>query len=172
MKIRKAENTDLEKLLLLYDRVIDHQQYDEYGASWTKGIYPAESDILNHLENNTFYIGEVNGMIACRCAVVAGEDDIYRKADWITKADEDETAVIHLLAVDHELRGRGYASRLVEFVKNELKGKFEVIHLDVLAGNMPADRLYRKAGFTCIGRYPVWYEDLGNTAVDLYECVL
>ncbi|MBR2545806.1 MAG: GNAT family N-acetyltransferase [Erysipelotrichaceae bacterium] len=172
MKFRKADKRDIDNLLSLYDDVIEQQKYDEYGASWTRGVYPTDEDIRLHLENGEIYIGESEGTIACSCAVVAGEEEMYKGAGWNLKVAPEEVAVVHLLAVNKCFRGKGYAMSFLEFLRKELIGHFKVIHLDALVSNLPADRLYRKFGFRCIGRYPVWYEDLGNTEVSLYEYAL
>ncbi|MBQ3385313.1 MAG: GNAT family N-acetyltransferase [Erysipelotrichaceae bacterium] len=172
MIFRKATKQDQENLLALYDSVIEQQKYDKYGASWTKGVYPTDADIISHLEKGEIYVGEENKVLACCCVVVAGEDEIYKNADWRTAVNDDEIAVLHLLAVNKDFRRKGLATEFLYHIKNELEGKFKVIHLDALISNLPADRLYRKFGFKCIGRYPVWYEDLGDTEVYLYEYTL
>ena len=169
MKFRKATKLDQEKLLTLYHDVIEQQKYDEFGASWTKGVYPTDADILSHLEKGEMFIGEENNVLACCCAVVAGEDEIYKNADWITEVNNNEIAVLHLLVVNKDFRRKGLATEFLNYIKTELERCFKVIHLDALITNLPADRLYRKFGFICIGQYPVWYEDIGNTEVFLYE---
>ena len=45
----------------------------------------------------------------------------------------------------------------------------KAIHLDVLAGNVPAERLYPALGFVYLGTIPMFYEDTGWTDYGLYE---
>ena len=45
----------------------------------------------------------------------------------------------------------------------------KAIRLDVLAGNVPAERLYEGMGFRYLGTIPMFYEDTGWTDYELYE---
>ena len=56
MNYRTAEIDELERLYGFYNEIIDHQQYDVYGASWTKDVYPSKEDLRKHLENDLFYV--------------------------------------------------------------------------------------------------------------------
>ncbi|WP_225423578.1 GNAT family N-acetyltransferase [Levilactobacillus suantsaii] len=47
-----------------------------------------------------------------------------------------------------------------------------VVHLDVVKGNVPADKLYEKNGFKLVADMPLDYPDLGVTPAKLYECQL
>ena len=46
------------------------------------------------------------------------------------------------------------------------------IRLDVLPGNLPAEKLYTQTGFTFVDSRNVYYEDVGWAEMDLYEYVL
>ena len=56
--------------------------------------------------------------------------------------------------------------KLFEFAKN--KG-YVVIHLDVMKGNVPAERAYVKSGFRFAGEVVLHYEDIGDTSAHMYE---
>ena len=49
------------------------------------------------------------------------------------------------------------------------KDKADAIHLDAVADNLPAIRLYEKHGFRSIGLYDVYYPDTGQIVVNLLE---
>lgn len=46
------------------------------------------------------------------------------------------------------------------------------LRLDVLGGNVPAERLYTGQGFTCRGTVRMFYADTGWTDYGLYEYLL
>ena len=48
----------------------------------------------------------------------------------------------------------------------------KVIRLDVLAGNVPAEKLYTGLGFKYMDTLRMYYEDTGWTDYELYEYVL
>ena len=45
----------------------------------------------------------------------------------------------------------------------------KALRLDVLEGNLPAERLYEKVGFQCAGSLNIFYEDTGWADFNLYE---
>jgi ribosomal protein S18 acetylase RimI-like enzyme len=47
--------------------------------------------------------------------------------------------------------------------------KQKVIRLDVLKGNVPAEKLYSGMGFEYLHTLPMFYEDTGWTDYELYE---
>ena len=48
----------------------------------------------------------------------------------------------------------------------------KAVRLDVLEGNVPAERLYSGLGFSCVGMVPMFYEDTGWKNFKAYEYVL
>lgn len=100
-------------------------------------------------------------------------NDGYRKFKWQTEAAADEILVIHALGVHPAYSGKGYAKAMV-------KKAFEVgaemhqkaIRLDVLGGNVPAEKLYTGLGFKYMDTLKMYYEDTGWTDYELYEYVL
>jgi [ribosomal protein S18]-alanine N-acetyltransferase len=71
------------------------------------------------------------------------------------------------IAIAEEWRRRGLASRLLD----ELEGRFkekraEFSYLEVRAGNTPAQSLYRKRGYTEVGRLPGYYRDEDGIAME------
>ena len=45
----------------------------------------------------------------------------------------------------------------------------KALRLDVLEGNLPAERLYEKVGFQYAGSLNIFYEDTGWADFNLYE---
>ena len=45
----------------------------------------------------------------------------------------------------------------------------KAIRLDVLEGNLPAEKLYQKVGFQYAGSLNIFYEDTGWADFNLYE---
>jgi ribosomal protein S18 acetylase RimI-like enzyme len=48
----------------------------------------------------------------------------------------------------------------------------KAIRLDVLKGNVPAERLYPAMGFTYVDTIKLFYEDTGRVDFELFELVL
>ena len=169
MIFRKVAADEIEKLVRMYDRVLDQQPFDEYGPKWTRDIYPCKQDLTDHTEVGEFYVGEQEGEFACRAVLSCKEEPMYKSGIWQKKVADEEAAVIHLLAVSPQHRGKGVASSFLKYLISEAEKTARVIHLDVLEGNLPAARLYRKRGFTYCGDLEAYYEDIGKCIINLYE---
>ena len=170
--IRQAQNNELEEIIDFYYDIIDHQGEREFGPKWTKDVYPSREDLRGDVESGAMHIGRVDGRIAC-AAVITGNDEIYNDVDWPTKAAPEEVGVIHLLVVHSDFAGRGFAKKLVNYCADvcRAQGK-KVIRLDVLKGNLPAERLYPRCGFRLVAEQQIFYEDTGLADFLLYEMVL
>jgi len=171
MKCVLCRIEDLSELYDLYDRVIDHQRFDEYSADWTKDVYPSWKDLKDHLEKDKVYVLKDEEKIIGAGIVSLREDPIYKGGNWSVIFPDEEIAVLHLFAIDPEYRSRGLALKLLENIIHETKKTSKAIHLDAVKGNLAAAKLYEKAGFLYQGDKEVYYEDTGNILVSLFEYV-
>ena len=172
-RIEPAGASDLEATWQLYEDVCAQQEHDAYGARWTLGVYPARTDIEGHIEAGDLYVGRAGEKIACAMVITSHEDPEYADVPWKLKAAPDEVAVIHLLAVSPDFRGRGLGAELVRAAIDIAKrGGARVMHLDVVPGNVAASRIYEAAGFSLACTHEVFYEDTGLMAFDMYELAL
>lgn len=170
INFRKAQKQDINSLKTFYDEIIDWQKDDPYSPEWKKDIYPNLDDIVSHIEENGMYLMEEENTIIRAAAVVLNEDPIYREGNWKLKTDDDQVAVIHLLAINKKYRRKGYSSLLLQNLIRVIKeeGK-KAIHLDTMINNIPAGKLYINNGFVYRGLLNVYYPDTGNMKVKLFE---
>lgn len=64
------------------------------------------------------------------------------------------------VAVHPDFRCSGYGSILIDkLVETAKKLKLELLTLEVRAGNIPAQHLYKKYGFEILGKRPRYYAD-------------
>jgi ribosomal protein S18 acetylase RimI-like enzyme len=173
MNTRKAEICDYDLVRSLYWNIIDNMQNSEFHPGWEKGVYPADDFIRQSLQNQQLYILE-DQAVPVGCMVLNHEvTDGYEKVAWAVQAAKEEVTVIHALGVLPSVQDRGYASFLVkEAVRIAREHDQKVIRLDVLGGNIPAQRLYEKIGFQYKETLQLFYEDTGLTDFLMYELVL
>ena len=75
-------------------------------------------------------------------------------------------AEIHVIAVDPELRGKGFSKLLMDaMVESAAKNGVERIMLEVRASNEPAISLYVKYGFEKVGLRPGYYRNPVESAI-------
>jgi ribosomal protein S18 acetylase RimI-like enzyme len=171
--ITRCTITDFDAVWQLYVDVCEHQAYDPYGPKWTLGVYPTADDVRNHIEAGELYVGWLDDTPVAGMALVAHEDEEYAEVPWITPADDDEIAVIHLLCVHPRARGHQTGAQMVrEAIRLSREMGMRVIHLDVVPGNLAASRIYLQEGFVLVGTQQIYYEDTGLADFDMYECVL
>ena len=81
--------------------------------------------------------------------------------------------IIHALGLLRSCQGKGMGKLLVEeALKIAKENRQKAVRLDVLSGNIPAQRLYESMGFQYRETLKLYYEDTGLTDYLLYEFVL
>ena len=170
LKVRQAVPADMAAVLALYDGVIDLFQAQTGNTGWRRGVYPTETDFQKAIETSTLYLGELEGRLAAGMILTQGTDKTYGEPPWRVDAPDEETAVIHTLGVSPALSGRGLALQMIEGAAALARERgWKALRLDVLEDNVPAQRLYQRAGFVYIETKQIWYESTGLANFLLYE---
>ena len=173
MIIRKAEENEYDAVRAFYHSLIEEMKDSPYDIGWEKDIYPAPDFLRESLRTGELYIGMEQDAIAAAMVINHQSNNGYRKFQWAMEADDSEIAVIHALGVHPAYGGRGYAGQMVqEAIAIAGEAGMKVLRLDVLKGNVPAEKLYTGAGFQYQGTLQMYYEDTGWTDYELYEYVL
>lgn len=173
ISIRRADGTEYEKVRDFYYALIDAMQGAEYHPKWQKGIYPEDEYMEAAVKNGEMYLTEADGRLIGAMVLNHATNDGYAAVQWPTGAAPDEVTVIHTLGVMPDLSCRGVGARMVEEAKRLAREAGQkVMRLDVLCGNLPAEKLYKRAGFVYVETLKLFYEDTGWVDFDLYEYVL
>lgn len=171
--IRKAEKGEYEKVRDFYYKLIDDMRFSEYHPKWQKGIYPEDSYLENAVTGKEMYIALSGGEIVGAMILNSHTTDGYEKVSWGIEAYDNEITVIHALGVTPLLSRKGIAKALVrEVVRISREEDKKAIRLDVLVGNIPAQKLYENLGFVFRQGIKLFYEDTGECDFDIYEFVL
>ena len=173
MIIRKAADGEDDNVLAFYHDLLDKMKDKEYRPSWTKGVYPARSDIHEAIRRSELFLAMDNGGIVGAFILNHSQGDGYDRVLWKTDAEADKTAVIHLLAVDPAQHGKGIGKALLrKAVEVCREAGDEVIRLDTLPRNIPGQRLYEGFGFQNCGEVELTYASTGTIPFRMYEYVL
>ncbi len=173
MMIRKAESIQFQAVRQFYFDVIDSVGDASDSVGWKKDIYPAPDFLNDSIQRGELFIAEEDGMIVGAMVLNHQFNDSYNAYSWPTKAEKTEVTVIHALAIRSSHRRRGYAKQLVQYAIDYARARMQkVIRLDVLKGNVNAEKLYTSMGFRYLHTLPMFYEDTGWTDFELYEYVL
>lgn len=173
MNIRSAEISESSWVISFYHSLIDAMQEAEYGPGWEKEIYPTSDFIRESIKNRELFIAEHGEEIAAVMVINHECNESYHNYEWKHTADKEEISVIHALGVHPKFSGQGIGKALVaEAIRICKEHQQKVIRLDVLKGNLPAEKLYRGMGFEYLATLPMFYEDTGWTDYELYEYVI
>ncbi|MBO6040948.1 MAG: GNAT family N-acetyltransferase [Oscillospiraceae bacterium] len=171
--MRKATTKDTDAVLQFYETVCSALKEYEYSPCWHYGIYPSPEDLRSHIGAGELLVGTVGSDIAAACVLLFGEDPVYRDVSWPTDAASDEVSELHLFAVRPGDRRHGVSAAMLDsLIKYAGECGKRVVRLDVVKGNLPAERLYQAHGFQFVQERTVFYEDTGELLVRLYELVI
>lgn len=173
MIIEKAHIKQFEDVRFFYHSLIDGMQDSKYDIGWKKDIYPEPEFLMNSISKGELFVGLMNNQIIAAMIINHESNEGYNNFNWPTNANKDEVMGIHALGVHPEHAGYGYAKELVRYAIAYAKQNHQkAIRLDVLKGNVPAERLYSSMGFKYLHTLPMYYEDTGLTDYELYELPL
>lgn len=173
LQIRTADGRDYSNIRDFYYSLIDAMEDAEYKPGWEKDIYPTQEFLIRSIESNELYIGEMDGQIVS-CMVVNHEyNDGYKDIQWSVEVKDSELLVIHALGVNSMFSGKGIAKQMVQqVIKIAHENNIKTIRLDVLEGNIPAEKAYTKMGFIYLDTIQMFYEDTGWTNYKLFEFIV
>lgn len=173
LQIRTAHPVDYADVRDFYYALTDAMEHAEFKPGWEKDVYPTQDFLCSSIENAELYIGEMDGRIVSCMVVNHAYNDGYRQAQWSVEAADTELLVIHALGVHPEFSSRGFAKQMVRYVMDSARrSSVKTIRLDVLDGNLPAEKAYRALGFQYRDTLRMFYEDTGWTAFKLFEYIL
>ena len=173
MVISKAVRNEYESVRSFYHSMIDAMEGTKYHPKWQKDIYPAPEDLRDAIDKGELYIGRVGERIAAALVLNQQYNPEYEDIVWTKPFDRSEFMVIHMLGVHSDFAGKGLAKEMVRFaIETAGAAGMKAIRLDVLKGNVPAERLYPARGFSYVDTIKLFYEDTGRVDFELFELVL
>ena len=152
MEIRKCTDSDIIPTGAFYDKVVawldEHINYPK----WVYQVYPSENSVREMTKTNSQYICMDDGKIIGAFVLNDDPQGNYRKGNWSRNIPEGNYMVIHALAIDPQLQGKGLGTDVIRFCVNKAKQcGYQALRLDIVPDNIPARKLYEKNGFLYAG---------------------
>lgn len=171
-QVRCATAADLPAIYQFYREVCAAIATTPYGPAWQWGINPSEQILRRDLRQGKLVLGYAHAQLAAVGALLPGEDPDYRGAAWQLPATDAEIGVLHLYAVHPHFRGRGISTKMLAAILAQAHADGQtVLHLDVIKGNVPAEKLYTAAGFRFAEERRVTMPQIGRLTLRLMERV-
>lgn len=173
IEIRLANSNDYINVRNFYYSLIAAMASAEYKPGWKKDIYPTKDFLVKSIKSKELFVGLIDGCIVS-CMVLNHEyNESYKNVQWSVETKDSELFVIHALGVHPAFSGKGIAKQMVQkAIETAQKNDAKTIRLDVLLGNFPAVKTYKKMGFNYIDTIQMFYEDTGWTQYELFEYMI
>ena len=170
MKIELAKIRDYESIIAFYDDVTDRTPDMERFARWQKRKHPTIDGIRAYIEEGSMYTYKENDAIVGAMAVTMYQGYDYHAIEWSQQVQDNEAAVIHILAVSPDAHGKGIGSEMIrEAIRLAKTNGMKAIRLDALTSNTPAHKIYKSLGFEYRGQQHLYAENTGWTDFYFFE---
>ena len=114
--------------------------------------YPDEATIRQDIQNGTAYLVELDGIVAACATIAFTPDENYTtmvSGQWLS---DRPYAVIHRIAVDDKLKGRGIAGWILEQAEHLCRQRgVESLKIDTHQDNTSMRRLLEKQNYHYCG---------------------
>lgn len=169
MEIIKCGKEHFKETEELYKRVLESLEANVNYPKWTKD-YPNGESIGRAVERGEQYVCVDGGRIIGAFVLNGDPAGDYGAGEWRRELSEGEYLVIHTLAVDPSLMGRGIGRYMVDFCVSTAKNAgYKAVRLDVVPENFPAAELYKRKGFLFAGKKDLKRGIEGIPEFELYE---
>ncbi len=147
MQIRLAQTDDIPTIMALVRRVVPlmraagNLQWDEH--------YPNPEVFARDIAAGHLWVAVVEGRLGGVAAMTSSQEPEYAQVGWdIT----DAAVVVHRLAVDPAMHGKGVASALMQQAEVVAQSsKVTILRVDTNSRNEATQRLFPKLGYTYAG---------------------
>ena len=166
------QTDDFETVKSKYIDVIENTPDIEKYARWIYGKHPTDESLKAYIDRGEMYILTDGEEIAGMAAVALSQGDDYLNISWEKDLSKDEVATVHLLAVCPDHRGKSLGLRILdEAMEIAVRKGMKALRLDALKTNLPAQKMYVKAGFVYRGEQRLYAENTGITDFLYYEMI-
>ena len=174
IKVRIAEEKDVERVAMLYERLHDYLETHENHPRWIRGIYPTKVNAQEGFGKGWLYVAEIDGKLAGSVIYLHEQGEVYNQVKWPKEILGDNVYVIHVLAVHPDYFRIGVGTALLDYACNMgRENGVGAVRLDVYEKNYSAIHLYESCGFLYRGTIDLGLEELyGLKWYHVYEKIL
>ena len=164
------QTDDFETVKSKYVDVIENTPDIEKTAHWKYGKHPTDESLRAYIDRGEMYVLTDGEEIAGMAVIMMRQGDEYSGIPWKDNLTNDEVATVHLLAVCPAHRGKSLGVRtLEEAMEIAMRNGKKALRLEVLKSNVPAQRMYDRAGFVFRGEQRLYAENTGMMDFLYYE---
>lgn len=135
------------------ERVHDGLEAGTNHPGWVRGLYPTVDNVRAAYEaGSLFLLRETSGGIAGLVILNHDPEGAYSRVAWGAELSYDDVLVVHTLAIHPDKAGQGLGSLIMKKAEEYARQTgIKAIRLDAWEHNVPANKLYTRAGYTLRG---------------------
>jgi RimJ/RimL family protein N-acetyltransferase len=152
MRIKNCTEEDVTVVGEFYDRIVlwldQHVNYPK----WLYKVYPSEISVREMTADGSQFVCEEDGTIIGAFVLNTDPQGSYNKGSWKQNLPDGSYLVLHSLAIDPFMHGKGLGTEVINFcVDKAMEEGYKALRVDIVPDNIPARRLYEKNGFIWAG---------------------
>ena len=169
MEFVKCDRSHIPAVTAFYHQVINYLETHINYPFWSPE-HPSDEAIRDAVGRGEQYICLSGGEILGALVLSEDPDGDYESVDWSRELKQGEYLSLHVLAVGPDCYQKGVGSFMVDGCVRVARQKgYKALRLDIVPTNTPAQRLYRKMGFTYAGTADLKRPTAPIPLFDLYE---
>lgn len=147
LEIRICREADISSAGAFYDRVVWWLDHHINYPKWLYRVYPSERSVREMTAGGNQYLCEEEGRIIGAFVLNADPQGNYQKGNWKEAVPDGSYLVLHSLAIDPEVQGKGVGTEVVCFCESKAKAEgYRALRVDIVPDNYPARKLYEVNG--------------------------
>lgn len=170
MEFRLAKESELQKVVEIYERILDDEEAGHAVIGWERGVYPTFETAQSGYLKGELYVALLEEEIVASAIINSAQVDVYEKGEWQYDAADEEIFVLHTLTVDPRAGGKGIGQEFVAFYeKLAIERGRPYLRLDTNAKNARARKMYKSLGYEEVGIVDTTFNGIAGVELVLLE---
>lgn len=170
MKFRLAKESELQKVVEIYERILDDEEAGHAVIGWERGVYPTFETAQSGYLKGELYVALLEEEIVASAIINSAQVDVYEKGEWQYDVEDEEILVLHTLTVDPRAGGKGIGRAFVDFYeKLAIERGRPYLRLDTNAKNARARKMYKSLGYEEVGIVDTTFNGIVGVELVLLE---
>lgn len=170
MEFRLAKESELQKVVEIYERILGDEEAGHAVIGWERGVYPTFETAQSGYLKGELYVALLEGAIVASAIINSAQVEVYEKGEWQYDAADEKILVLHTLTVDPRAGGKGIGQTFVDFYeKLAIERGRPYLRLDTNRKNSRARKMYKSLGYEEVGIVDTTFNGIAGVELVLLE---
>ncbi len=169
-KIRKARASDIQAVCEVYENIHIEQEKGTIYTGWVRGVYPTKETAEAALIRGDLFVEEADGKIVGTAIINQIQGDVYEQAAWTSPIPKQQVMVLHTLAIDPYVKGKGYGSDFVDYYEQyAIEHACRCLRMDTNEKNVIARNFYKQRKYQEVDILPCVFNGIPDVHLIMLE---